>query len=142
MRTSAASILSCSGKYFGDSFLKYRVMCFLKVFFHCTFVSLLFPTSLSLFWITLTNSQRQGSRRRHKGSDYTSTSDEEYESNWSNLKHKRSQPSSASHSPRSQPRPQPVVAQHPKPRSRNSEEENHDGEALHNWSSHSAQIAR
>lgn len=35
-----------------------------------------------------------------------------------------------------------MVAQHPKPRSRNSEEENHDGEALHNWSSHSAQIAR
>ncbi|KAM4723712.1 centrosomal protein of 170 kDa protein B [Anableps anableps] len=87
-------------------------------------------------------SSTASSRRRHKGSDYTSTSDEEYESNWRNLKHKRSQPSSASHSPRSQPRPQPVVAQHPKPRSRNSEEENHEGEAFHNWSTHSAEIAR
>ncbi|XP_054894252.1 centrosomal protein of 170 kDa protein B isoform X2 [Poeciliopsis prolifica] len=87
-------------------------------------------------------SSTASSRRRHKGSDYTSTSDEEYESNWSNLKHKRSQPSSASHGPRSQTRPQPVVAQHPKPHSRNSEEESHEGEAFHNWTNHSAEIAR
>ncbi|XP_043999194.1 centrosomal protein of 170 kDa protein B isoform X2 [Gambusia affinis] len=87
-------------------------------------------------------SSTASSRRRHKGSDYTSTSDEEYESNWSNLKHKRSQPSSASHGPRSQPRPQPVIAQHPKLRSRNSEEESHEGEAFHNWTNHSAEIAR
>ncbi|XP_007549265.1 centrosomal protein of 170 kDa protein B isoform X1 [Poecilia formosa] len=87
-------------------------------------------------------SSTASSRRRHKGSDYTSTSDEEYESNWSNLKHKRSQPSSASHGPRSQPRPQPVIAQHPKPRSRNSEDESHEGEAFHNWTNHSAEIAR
>ncbi|XP_008397673.1 centrosomal protein of 170 kDa protein B isoform X4 [Poecilia reticulata] len=87
-------------------------------------------------------SSTASSRRRHKGSDYTSTSDEEYESNWSNLKHKRSQPSSASHGPRSQSRPQPVIAQHPKPRSRNSEEESHEGEAFHNWTNHSAEIAR
>ncbi|XP_032403237.1 centrosomal protein of 170 kDa protein B isoform X3 [Xiphophorus hellerii] len=87
-------------------------------------------------------SSTASSRRRHKGSDYTSTSDEEYESNWSNLKHKRSQPSSASHGPRSQPRPQPVIAQHPKPCSRNSEEESHEGEAFHNWTNHSAEIAR
>ncbi|XP_014898019.1 centrosomal protein of 170 kDa protein B isoform X2 [Poecilia latipinna] len=87
-------------------------------------------------------SSTASSRRRHKGSDYTSTSDEEYESNWSNLKHKRSQPSSASHGPRSQSRPQPVIAQHPKPRSRNSEDESHEGEAFHNWTNHSAEIAR
>ncbi|KAK5618034.1 hypothetical protein CRENBAI_023194 [Crenichthys baileyi] len=87
-------------------------------------------------------SSTASSRRRHKGSDYTSTSDEEYESNWSNLKHKRSQPSPASHSPHSQARPQPVVAQHPKPRSRNSDGENREGEAVHSWSTHSAEIAR
>ncbi|XP_024861301.1 centrosomal protein of 170 kDa protein B isoform X2 [Kryptolebias marmoratus] len=87
-------------------------------------------------------SSTASSRRRQKGSDYTSTSDEEYDSNWTSLKHKRSQPSSASHSPRSQPRPQPVVARHPKPSSRDSEEENHEGEAFHSWSAHSAEIAR
>ncbi|XP_071354761.1 centrosomal protein of 170 kDa protein B isoform X2 [Trachinotus anak] len=47
-----------------------------------------------------------------------------------------------SHSPRSQPRPQPVVALRPKSRSRDSEEENHEGDAFHNWSTHSAEIAR
>ncbi|XP_007549266.1 centrosomal protein of 170 kDa protein B isoform X3 [Poecilia formosa] len=47
-----------------------------------------------------------------------------------------------SHGPRSQPRPQPVIAQHPKPRSRNSEDESHEGEAFHNWTNHSAEIAR
>ncbi|KAM4543252.1 centrosomal protein of 170 kDa protein B isoform 2-T2 [Odontesthes bonariensis] len=82
------------------------------------------------------------SRRRQKGSDYTSTSDEEYDSNRSNLKHKRSQPSSASQSPRSQLRSQPVVARHPKSHSRDSEEENHEGEPFQNWSAHSAEIAR
>ncbi|KAM6912278.1 centrosomal protein of 170 kDa protein B [Xenentodon cancila] len=82
------------------------------------------------------------SRRRYKGSDYTSTSDEEYDSNRSNLKHKRSQPSSASHSPHSQHRSQPVVARHPVPHGRDSEEENHEGEAFHSWSAHSAEIAR
>ncbi|XP_044230542.1 centrosomal protein of 170 kDa protein B isoform X2 [Thunnus albacares] len=87
-------------------------------------------------------SSTASSRRRQKGSDYTSTSDEEYDSNQSTPKHKRSQPSSASHSPRSHPRPQPVVALRPKPRSRDSEDENHEGDAFHNWSSHSAEIAR
>ncbi|XP_041809311.1 centrosomal protein of 170 kDa protein B isoform X2 [Chelmon rostratus] len=47
-----------------------------------------------------------------------------------------------SHSPRNRPQPQPVVALRPKPRSRDSEEENHEGETLHNWSNHSAEIAR
>ncbi|KAM4541445.1 centrosomal protein of 170 kDa protein B [Fundulus diaphanus] len=100
------------------------------------------PVTRSRSGSTKYTSSTSSSRRRHKGSDYTSTSDEEYESNWSNLKHKRSQPSSASHSPRSQSRPQPVVAQHPKPRSRTSDEENHEGEPFHNWSTHSAEIAR
>ncbi|XP_053291292.1 centrosomal protein of 170 kDa protein B isoform X1 [Pleuronectes platessa] len=82
------------------------------------------------------------SRRRQQGSDCTSTSDEEYDSNQSTPKHKRSQPSSASHSPRNQPRPQPLVALHPKASGKDSEGENHEGDALQNWSTHSAQIAR
>ncbi|XP_028250880.1 centrosomal protein of 170 kDa protein B isoform X2 [Parambassis ranga] len=87
-------------------------------------------------------SSTASSRRRQKGSDYTSTSDEEYDSNQSTPKHKRSQPSSASHSPRSQPRPQPVVALRPKSGCRDSEEESNEGEALYSWSNHSAEIAR
>ncbi|XP_019130700.2 centrosomal protein of 170 kDa protein B isoform X1 [Larimichthys crocea] len=91
-------------------------------------------------------SSTASSRRRQKGSDYTSTSDEEYDSNQSTPKHKRSQPSSASHSPRNQyrprPQPQPVVALRPKARSRDSEDEKHEGDTLHNWSNHSAEIAR
>ncbi|XP_010774427.1 centrosomal protein of 170 kDa protein B [Notothenia coriiceps] len=82
------------------------------------------------------------SRRRQKGSDYASTSDEEYDSNQSTPKHKRSQPSSASHNPRHQARPQPVVALRPKPRCRDSEDENNDGEAYNNWTNHSSEIAR
>ncbi|KAM3595584.1 uncharacterized protein V6R79_025653 [Siganus canaliculatus] len=87
-------------------------------------------------------SSTASSRRRQKGSDYTSTSDEEYDSNQSTPKYKRSQPSSASHSPRTQPRPRPVVALRPKSRSRDSEEETHEGETFHSWSNHSAEIAR
>uniref|UniRef100_A0A665UX51 Centrosomal protein 170B n=1 Tax=Echeneis naucrates TaxID=173247 RepID=A0A665UX51_ECHNA len=82
------------------------------------------------------------SRRRQKGSDYTSTSDEEYDSNKSTPKHKRSQPSSASHSPRNQPHPQPVATLRSKSRCKDSEEESHEGDAFHNWSTHSAEIAR
>ncbi|XP_024142471.1 centrosomal protein of 170 kDa protein B isoform X2 [Oryzias melastigma] len=82
------------------------------------------------------SSSTASSRRRQKGSDYTSTSDEEYDSNWSHLKHKRSQPSSASQSSRGQP----LVARHPKPH-RDSEEEV-QGESFHSWSAHSAEIAR
>ncbi|XP_072313534.1 centrosomal protein of 170 kDa protein B [Eucyclogobius newberryi] len=87
-------------------------------------------------------SSTASSRRRQKGSDYTSTSDEEYDSNQSTPKPKRSQPSSASHSPRSQPRPQPVVALRQVSRSKDSEDENKEGEAYQNWSSHSVEIAR
>uniref|UniRef100_A0A1A7X0Y8 FHA domain-containing protein n=1 Tax=Iconisemion striatum TaxID=60296 RepID=A0A1A7X0Y8_9TELE len=101
------------------------------------------PVTRSRSGSTKYASSTASSRRRQKGSDYTSTSDEEYDSNWTNLKHKRSQPSSASHSPRGQPRPQPVVARHPKPRSsRESDEENREGEAFHSWTAHSAEIAR
>ncbi|KAM9842791.1 centrosomal protein of 170 kDa protein B [Aulostomus maculatus] len=85
-------------------------------------------------------SSTSSSRRRQKGSDYTSTSDEEYDSNQSTPKHKRSQPSSASHTPRHQPRPQQAVQL--KPNSKDSEEENPEGDAFHSWSSHSAEIAR
>ncbi|XP_073339061.1 centrosomal protein of 170 kDa protein B isoform X2 [Pagrus major] len=89
-------------------------------------------------------SSTASSRRRQKGSDYTSTSDEEYDSNQSTPKHKRSQPSSAFNNSRDQPRsrPQPVVALRPKSRNRESEEENQEGEAVHSWSNHSAEIAR
>ncbi|XP_030574758.1 centrosomal protein of 170 kDa protein B isoform X2 [Archocentrus centrarchus] len=87
-------------------------------------------------------SSTASSRRRQKGSDYTSTSDEEYDSNQSTPKHKRSQPFLASNSPRNPVRPQPIVALRPKHCSRDSEEETHEGDAFHNWSSHSAEIAR
>lgn len=133
--------VSGSGKDFGDGiqiFIFFYLLCSLMV---SPFTLLFFPYSSSL---TQTNSWRQGSRRRQKGSDYTSTSDEEYDSNQSTPKHKRSQPSSATHSPRTQsrPRPQPVVALGPKPCSRDSEDDNREGETLHNWSNHSAEIAR
>ncbi|XP_005453375.1 centrosomal protein of 170 kDa protein B isoform X4 [Oreochromis niloticus] len=87
-------------------------------------------------------SSTASSRRRQKGSDYTSTSDEEYDSNQSTPKYKRSQPSSASHSPRNPVRPQPIVALRPKHRGRDSEEETNEGDAFQNWSTHSAEIAR
>ncbi|XP_056151592.1 centrosomal protein of 170 kDa protein B [Lampris incognitus] len=88
-------------------------------------------------------SSTASSRRRQKGSDYTSTSEEEYDSNQSTPKHKRSQPSPASHNLQSQSRPQPLVALRPKPRGRDySEDESHEGDAFQNWSSHSAEIAR
>lgn len=136
--------VSCSGYSFGDSSLKYPVVFFFSggiLSLHLLF-SCFSKRSVLVFPSFMTDSQRQGSRRRQKGSDYTSTSDEEYDSHWTSLKNKRSQPSSASHSPRSQPRPQPVVARHPKSSSRDSEEENHEGEAFHSWSAHSAEIAR
>lgn len=83
-----------------------------------------------------TNSWLQGSRRRQKGSDYTSTSEEEYDSgNQVTPKHKRSQTPSASCS-------QPLIPLRPKPRSRDSDQESHEGDAYQNWSSHSAEIAK
>ncbi|XP_061897978.1 centrosomal protein of 170 kDa protein B isoform X4 [Entelurus aequoreus] len=87
-------------------------------------------------------SSTASSRRRQKGSGYASTSDEEYDSSQSTPKHKRSQPSSASHSPHRQPRAHPVVLVRPKPRNKDSEEEIQEAEAFQDWSTHSAEIAR
>ncbi|XP_061751400.1 centrosomal protein of 170 kDa protein B isoform X2 [Nerophis ophidion] len=87
-------------------------------------------------------SSTASSRRRQKGSGYASTSDEEYDSSQSTPKHKRSQPSSASHSPHRQPRAHPVVLVRPKPRDKDSEEEIQEAEAFQDWSTHSAEIAR
>ncbi|XP_041927156.1 centrosomal protein of 170 kDa protein B isoform X4 [Alosa sapidissima] len=89
-------------------------------------------------------SSTASSRRRQKGSDYTSTSEEEYDSNHSTPKHKRSHHtsgSSASGTPRGQT---PVLARAGlRVRSRESGEESHgEGDAFQNWSSHSAEIAR
>lgn len=120
--------------------------------FSCLY-SLMYPFPSPFFLLTLlssssltqTNSLLKGSRRRQKGSDYTSTSDDdEYDSKQSTPKNKRSQPSSAFHSPRSQPRhrPQPMVALHPKHSGKDSEESKPEGETLPNWSNHSAEIAR
>ncbi|CDQ68600.1 unnamed protein product [Oncorhynchus mykiss] len=80
-------------------------------------------------------SSTASSRRRQKGSDYTSTSEEEFDSNQSTLKHKRSHTPSASRS-------QPLIPPRPKPRSQDSDQESHEGDAYQNWSSHSAEIAR
>ncbi|XP_061824688.1 centrosomal protein of 170 kDa protein B isoform X4 [Nerophis lumbriciformis] len=87
-------------------------------------------------------SSTASSRRRQKGSGYASTSDEEYDSSQSTPKHKRSQPSSASHSPHRQPRAHPVVLVRPKTRNKDSEEEIQEAEAFQDWSTHSAEIAR
>ncbi|XP_030622548.1 centrosomal protein of 170 kDa protein B [Chanos chanos] len=78
------------------------------------------------------------SRRRQKGLDYTSTSEEEYESNHNISKHKRSHNSAALQVLRAQA---PSLTQ-PKPRAVHSEEECHSGDAFQNWTSHSAEIAR
>ncbi|KAM9777686.1 centrosomal protein of 170 kDa protein B [Neosynchiropus ocellatus] len=80
------------------------------------------------------SSSTASSRRRQKGTDYTSTSDEEYDSNQSTPKPKRSQTSSASHSPRR--------TQQAKSRATESEDENREGGTGNSWSSHSAEIAR
>lgn len=131
------------GEDFGEG-LQCTCWCFSHLYSLMVFSSLVFPTFLSTSSLTQTNSRHQGSRRRQKGSDYTSTSDEEYDSNQSTPKYKRSQPSSASHSPKNQsrPRPQPVVALHPRPSSRDSEEDNPERQTLHNWTNHSVEIAR
>uniref|UniRef100_A0A3Q2Z5G7 Centrosomal protein 170B n=1 Tax=Hippocampus comes TaxID=109280 RepID=A0A3Q2Z5G7_HIPCM len=86
-------------------------------------------------------SSTASSRRRQKGCGYTSTSDEEYDSNQNTPKHKRSQPSSASHSPHRIARSRPMLPLRPNPCNKDSEE-NQDGESLSNWSTHSAEIAR
>ncbi|XP_073682816.1 centrosomal protein of 170 kDa protein B [Garra rufa] len=83
-------------------------------------------------------SSTASSRRRQKGSDYASTSEDEYESNHSTPKHKRSHHSGSQQNPRIHPAG-PVRAP---PRSRDSEGEGHESDAFQNWTSHSAEIAR
>ncbi|XP_016329616.1 centrosomal protein of 170 kDa protein B-like isoform X2 [Sinocyclocheilus anshuiensis] len=83
-------------------------------------------------------SSTASSRRRQKGSDYASTSEDEYESNHSTPKHKRSHHSGSQQNPRIHPAG-PVRAV---PRSRDSEGEGHESDAFQNWTSHSAEIAR
>uniref|UniRef100_A0A8C2I218 Centrosomal protein of 170 kDa protein B-like n=1 Tax=Cyprinus carpio TaxID=7962 RepID=A0A8C2I218_CYPCA len=83
-------------------------------------------------------SSTASSRRRQKGSDYASTSEDEYESNHSTPKHKRSHHSGSQQNPRIHPAG-PVRAM---PRSRDSEGEGHESDAFQNWTSHSAEIAR
>ncbi|KAL1257384.1 hypothetical protein QQF64_010628, partial [Cirrhinus molitorella] len=83
-------------------------------------------------------SSTASSRRRQKGSDYASTSEDEYESNHSTPKHKRSHHSGSQQNPKINPAG-PVRAT---PRSRDSEGEGHESDAFQNWTSHSAEIAR
>ncbi|XP_046711323.1 centrosomal protein of 170 kDa protein B isoform X1 [Silurus meridionalis] len=83
-------------------------------------------------------SSTASSRRRQKGSDYASTSEEEYESNHSIAKNKRSHHSGALHSSRTQT-PNQV---RPPSRSRESEGEGHESDNFQNWTTHSAEIAR
>lgn len=80
-------------------------------------------------------SSTASSRRRQKGSDYASTSEDEYESNQSTPKHKRSHHSGAQQS-------QPAGPVRAMPRSRDSEGEGQESDAFQNWTSHSAEIAR
>lgn len=83
-------------------------------------------------------SSTASSRRRQKGSDYTSTSEDEYESNQSTPKHKRSHHSGALNSSRTQN----LGPVRPVPRTRDSEGEGHESDAFQNWTTHSAEIAR
>ena len=83
------------------------------------------------------------------GCDYASTSEDECDfkdASPAKHTHNRSQPSPARNSSvtraRSRPMPQAMVALRPKRPGRDSEEESQEGEALHSWSNHSAEIAR
>ncbi|KAK3538055.1 hypothetical protein QTP70_027409 [Hemibagrus guttatus] len=82
------------------------------------------------------SSSTASSRRRQKGSDYASTSEDEYESNHSITKHKRSHHSGALH------RNQTLDLVRPQSRSRDSEAEGHESDNYQNWTTHSAEIAR
>ncbi|XP_058254894.1 centrosomal protein of 170 kDa protein B isoform X3 [Hemibagrus wyckioides] len=81
-------------------------------------------------------SSTASSRRRQKGSDYASTSEDEYESNHSITKHKRSHHSGALH------RTQTLDLLRPPSRGRDSEAEGHESDNYQNWTTHSAEIAR
>ncbi|XP_066529553.1 centrosomal protein of 170 kDa protein B isoform X2 [Hoplias malabaricus] len=83
-------------------------------------------------------SSTASSRRRQKGSDYTSTSEEEYDSNQSTPKHKRSHHSGALNNSRTQN----LGPVRPISRTRDSEGEGHESDAFQSWTTHSAEIAR
>ncbi|KAK6479176.1 centrosomal protein of 170 kDa protein B-like [Huso huso] len=83
------------------------------------------------------SSATSSSRRRQKGSDYISTSDEEYESNHTSPKHKRSHASTATQTSRAQ------AAGRRKVQARETEEEeDEETDPYQHWSSHSAEIAK
>ncbi|XP_060118909.1 centrosomal protein of 170 kDa protein B isoform X2 [Heteronotia binoei] len=78
------------------------------------------------------------SRRRQQGSDYTSTSEEEYGSNHSSPKHKRSHTSTATQTPR--PRGAGLSKQK-RSSSRETEEEDYDERDPYNFIAQTAEIA-
>ncbi|KAJ8009175.1 hypothetical protein DPEC_G00086170 [Dallia pectoralis] len=80
-------------------------------------------------------------RRKQKGSDYTSTSEEEYEASSGTPKHKRSAHTSAA---TQTPRAQKEKTTTARPKSAPLEEEEIQNEADHyqNWTTHSAEIAK
>ncbi|KAG7461242.1 hypothetical protein MATL_G00208010 [Megalops atlanticus] len=87
------------------------------------------------------------SRRRPKGSDYTSTSEEEYEASTASVKHKRTHASAATQTPGSQrPALGPGLAPpRAAPRKTDEEEEaepDSEVDPYQHWSTHSAEIAR
>uniref|UniRef100_A0A8C7DQ40 Centrosomal protein 170B n=1 Tax=Oncorhynchus kisutch TaxID=8019 RepID=A0A8C7DQ40_ONCKI len=86
------------------------------------------------------------SRRRQKGSDYTSTSEEEYEASSGTPKHKRSShTSAATQTPRAQKEKAAVAAvARSKSGSLETEEDEVQNETDHyqNWTTHSAEIAK
>ncbi|XP_035388812.1 centrosomal protein of 170 kDa protein B isoform X2 [Electrophorus electricus] len=85
-------------------------------------------------------SSTTSSRRHQKGSDYTSTSEEEYESNLSTPKHKRSHHSDSG--PLHTSRTQNLGPMRALPRTGDSEEEGCEHDSFQNWTTHSAEIAR
>ncbi|XP_062863851.1 centrosomal protein of 170 kDa protein B [Trichomycterus rosablanca] len=83
-------------------------------------------------------SSTASSRRRQKSSDYASTSDEDYESNYSTAKHKRSHHSGVLNTSKTHT----SDLGRPPSRARDSEGEGHESDTFQNWTSHSAEIAR
>ncbi|XP_039597350.1 centrosomal protein of 170 kDa protein B isoform X1 [Polypterus senegalus] len=75
------------------------------------------------------------SRRQQKGSDYTSTSDEDNDSNQSSTKHKRSHASAATQTSRVHGR-QNITPQD------NEDTDENENDPYQHWSTHSAEIAR
>ncbi|XP_073711638.1 centrosomal protein of 170 kDa protein B isoform X2 [Misgurnus anguillicaudatus] len=82
------------------------------------------------------HSSASGSHRRQKASDYSSTSDEEFENN-SSSKHKRSLASASTQTQTPQ-----KLQMKLKSSSLETEEEEAQNEHFQNWSTHSAEIAR